>query len=87
MAIKVTYIFLRTLSIGLGIPLYATDGFAFNEQSPIKALRNLYFVKENGLIETRVFNEDKEQIFCLPRNLDETLFDNNTDPLYVLPAV
>lgn len=87
MAIKITYIFLRTLSISLGIPLYAADGFTFNAQKPIKALHNLYFIKEDGEIRTIIVKEPIEQKFCLPPNLEEALFDNDTDPLYVLPAV
>lgn len=87
MAIKITYIFLKTLSISLGIPLYASDGFAFNDTRPIKAMRNLYFIKEQGQIVTTVLSGDREQVFCLPKYLDDVAFDENTDPLYVLPAV
>ena len=37
MAIKVAYIFLKSLSILKNIPLRATDAFFFNENQPIKA--------------------------------------------------
>lgn len=87
MAIKITYIFLKTLSISLGIPLYASDGFAFNKSRPIKAMRNLYFIKEQDCIVTTILDRDIEQVFCLPKDLNEIAFDENTDPLYVLPAV
>ena len=45
MAIKVTYIFLKSISVLKNIPLFATDAFYFNQNSPIKAVGKLYFVK------------------------------------------
>ena len=38
MAIKVAYVFLKTISITKNIEFRACDGFEFNEKSPIKAL-------------------------------------------------
>jgi len=61
MSIKVSYIFLKTLSITLGIPLYATDGFTFNGGAPIKAMRQLYFVKEDNTIVTKIFETPHDQ--------------------------
>ena len=88
MAIKISYIFLRTLSIALEIPLYACDGFAFNDNRPIRAMRTLYFSKDaSGSIQTQHFLEEIEQIFALPDLLDETFFSDDTAPLYILPAV
>jgi tRNA A37 threonylcarbamoyladenosine modification protein TsaB len=89
MAIKITYLFLRTLSITLDLPLLATDGFAFNQNAPIKATGSLYFSKENGKITTRKIDTEKEKIhtFALPEMLDETIFSDETEPLYILPAV
>ena len=87
MSIKITYIFLKTLSIALGIPLYATDGFTFNAGAPIKAMRQLYFVKENGIILTNFFETPPESFFELPKVLERNCFDENNEPLYMLPAV
>ena len=87
MSIKVSYIFLKTLSITLGIPLYATDGFTFNGGAPIKAMRQLYFVKEDNTIVTKIFETPQNSFFKLPKVLDKTYFDENTEPLYMLPAV
>ncbi len=87
MSIKVSYIFLKTLSITLGIPLYATDGFTFNGGAPIKAMRQLYFVKEDNTIVTKIFETPQNSFFELPKVLDKTCFDENTEPLYMLPAV
>lgn len=87
MAIKITYIFLKTLSITLEIPLLACDGFVFNERRPIRAMRNLYFIKEADEIITVNLESPVEQHFSLPMDLDETLFNNEIEPLYMLPAV
>jgi tRNA A37 threonylcarbamoyladenosine modification protein TsaB len=87
MSIKISYIFLKTISISFGIPLLACDGFAFNDGSAIKAMRNLYFVKKDGVIATKRLDEPVLQPFCLPRELDESLFSNENEPLYLLPAV
>lgn len=87
MSIKMAYIFLKTVSIAFQIPLYATDGFTFNNGKPIKAMRKLYFVKEELSITTRLFEEAQEHAFALPLYLDEASFDENNEPLYMLPAV
>jgi len=87
MAIKVAYIFLRTLGISLGCKIFASDGFAFNDNSPIRALKKVYFIKENGKIKTKITNEEFSQNFFLPKILDRDIFSKNCEPLYVLPAV
>ena len=87
MAIKISYIFLKTMSISLSIPLKACDGFAFNHNGPIRAMRNLYFVKKEQEIVTERFEMAIEQQFDLPHVLDESLFSDDIEPLYLLPAV
>ncbi|RXJ99270.1 hypothetical protein CRU98_07880 [Arcobacter sp. CECT 8986] len=89
MAIKVSYIFLKTLSISKNIPLYASSGFNFNDNSPIKALGKKYFINENGTIKVDFLDNDiKIHDFKLPNNLNKKLFDEkNTLPEYNLPAV
>jgi len=87
MAIKVSYIFLRSLSISLDIDLFGVDGFAFNQNRPIRAMRKVYFVKKDDKIETKVINEEIEQSFELPQSLNTKMFSGNCEPLYVLPAV
>jgi len=87
MAIKISYIFLKTLSLSLHIPLRACDGFALNEGGPIKAMRNLYFMKEHGSIVTHRVDKEIEQTFALPKILDTTLFGHEIEPLYMLPAI
>lgn len=46
MALKLIYLFAKTLEITQNIKLYATNAFYFNENSPIKAYGNCYFIKE-----------------------------------------
>jgi tRNA A37 threonylcarbamoyladenosine modification protein TsaB len=89
MAIKITYLFLKTLGITLEVPLLATDGFAFNQNSPIKAAGSLYFCKENGMITTQKVDISKKKIipFALPVHLDKKIFTEENKPLYILPAV
>ncbi len=89
MSIKITYIFLHTLSIALNVPLFATDGFAFNNNSPIKAIGSLYFIQENGNITPRKIDTKIKKImpFALPKHLDTKIFSKDTKPLYILPAV
>ena len=53
MAIKVAYIFLKSISILKKIPLFATDAFYFNNNEPIKAIGKLYFVKVSSEIKTQ----------------------------------
>ena len=89
MAIKITYLFLKTLSITKNIELFATDGFEFNQNSPIKAIGTLYFLKKDGRIATQKIDVTKQEIknFALPKNLDKNIFTIENEPLYVLPAL
>jgi len=87
MAIKVAYIFLKSLSILKKIPLYACDAFYFNNERPIKAIGKLYFVKMHEEIKTQKFDEVRETHFALPNTLDFKKFNTNTTPLYKIGAV
>jgi tRNA A37 threonylcarbamoyladenosine modification protein TsaB len=87
MAIKVAYIFLKSLSVLKNIPLYARDAFYFNENQPIKAIGKLCFVKIASKIETQKFQTVPEVKFRLPNELDYKEFSTNTAPLYKIGAV
>ena len=87
MAIKVAYIFLKSLSILKKIPLYAVDAFYFNANQPIKAIGKLYFVKVASEIETQKIEEACEAKFELPQTLDYGAFSKITTPLYSIGAV
>ncbi len=89
MAIKITYLFLKTLSISQNMQLFATDGFTFNQNNPIKAISTLYFIKKDGKITTQKIDDINytKVSFNLPDNLDISLFNSECEPLYILPAV
>ncbi len=85
MAIKLSYVFFKTLEITKGIKLLAVDGFYFNNNAPIKAVGNSFFVKKEGII--TIEKNLKEGDFSLPKKLDFSDFNEDTSPLYVLKAV
>ncbi len=87
MAIKLTYIMLRSLEILEGIAFDGCDAFDLNKQNPIKAVGKLYFIKENNTIITKKFDEVVEQRFELPSMLSEVTILNDNKPMYILPAV
>ncbi len=87
MAIKVAYIFLKSISILKNIPLFATDAFKFNKNSPIKAIGKLCFVKISSEIKTQKLEIVPEASFTLPDVLDYNEFTTNTTPLYMIGAV
>ncbi|MDR1008445.1 MAG: hypothetical protein LBL65_07825 [Campylobacteraceae bacterium] len=87
MSIKVSYVFLKSLSIALKIPLLACDGFTFNANSPIKALGSQWFFKEEEGIVLKPNPKNEASQFILPLTLDKSLFENKNEPLYILPAV
>ena len=87
MAIKLTYITLRSLEILKEIIFDGCEAFELNEHRPIKAMGKLYFIKENNTIITKKFDEVLEQRFALPSMLSEVTILDNNKPLYILPAV
>ncbi|MBT5934336.1 hypothetical protein [Sulfurimonas sp.] len=87
MAIKVAYIFLKSLSILHKVPLFASDAFKFNNNKPIKAIGKLCFVKIATEIRTQKLETVPEAIFMLPDVLDYNEFSTNTAPLYMIGAV
>jgi tRNA A37 threonylcarbamoyladenosine modification protein TsaB len=89
MSIKITYIFLKTLSITLDVPFMAISGFDVNNNSPIKALGQKYFFLEsNNEIKMR-FLEENEVVngFALPKKINYHLCILDTLPNYQLPVV
>ncbi|RUM64855.1 MAG: hypothetical protein DSZ04_01365 [Sulfurimonas sp.] len=87
MAIKIAYIFLKSLSIIKNIPLFATDAFYFNENEPIKAIGKLHFVKITSEIKTQKLETAPDIIFTLPYVLDYNEFSTEAAPLYMIGAV
>ena len=88
MAIKVAYIFLKTISIVKKIEFRACYGFELNENSPIKALGKKYFINENNKIKVDFLEKDSIiRDFKLPININIINFNKQTLPEYNLPAV
>jgi tRNA A37 threonylcarbamoyladenosine modification protein TsaB len=88
MAIKVAYIFLKTISITKDIKLEACDGFEFNQNSAIKALGKKYFIKVNNKIKVDFLEKDSIiHDFKLPMCIEKYKFNEETLPIYNLPAV
>lgn len=87
MAIKVNYVFLKTLQITKNLSLFACDGFAFNDNSSIKAMGNQWFVKEKNDIVIKSDQAENQKPFELPQFLDKDMFSKDAKPLYHLPAI
>jgi len=87
MAIKLTYIMLKTLEIVRGIKCLGCSGFVLNGGKPIKAIGNLYFIKEKETIITKKFEQPVIGTFTLPQSIHDLKLDEESIPDYVLPAV
>ncbi len=85
MSIKLSYIFLKTLNITKNIDVFCVDGFYFNDNQPIKAIGNTFFVKENGKISIK--NSMEIGKFELPNKLNFKDFNSDIEPMYILEAV
>lgn len=87
MAIKIAYIFLKSISVLKNIPLFATDAFYFNKNQPIKAIGKLFFVKVSSEIKTQKLEIAPEVGFVLPDVLEYGEFSTASAPLYGIGAV
>ena len=88
MAIKVAYIFLKTICITKDIEFFAIDGFEFNQNSPIKALGKKYFIKDENKVKVDFLEKDCIIYdFNLPMCIEKYNFNEETLPIYNLPAV
>ncbi len=87
MALKIAYVTLKTIELLRGIKLKAVDGFACNDNSPIRAIGKIYFVKEDGTITTKKYQDAVKQEFFLPQRIDSLNISAQTAPKYEIPAV
>ena len=87
MAIKLTYIMLKTIEITRGIRCFGCSGFALNGNQPIKAIGNLYFIKEKETIMTKKYEQPVNASFALPQSIHDLEIDEESTPEYILPAV
>lgn len=86
-AIKLTHIFVRTLSIISGINTYCADSFYFTNDLYINAYGKIYFIKNGSNIDTVILEESFNTIFNLPQEIKVEDFQSKCAPLYVLPAL
>ncbi len=87
MAIKLTYLMLKTIEITRGILCIGCSAFELNGDKPIKAIGNLYFIKEKETIITKKYEQSIDTTFVLPKSIDNLKLDKESTPLYLLPAV
>jgi len=87
MAIKLTYIMLKTIEITQGIKCFGCSGFVLNGGEPIKAIGNLYFIKEKETIMTKKYEQPVNASFALPQSIHDLEIDEESTPEYILPAV
>jgi len=87
MATKLTYIMLKTIEITRGIKCLGCSGFSLNEGQPIKAIGNLYFIKEKETIITKKYIQRLNVKFRLPQSIHNLELDRESTPEYLLPAV
>jgi len=87
MAIKLTYIILKTIEITRDIKCFGCSGFVLNENQPIKAIGNLYFIKEKETIITKKYEQPVNAPFALPHSIHDLEIDEESTPEYSLPAV
>ncbi|GAA7437194.1 tRNA (adenosine(37)-N6)-threonylcarbamoyltransferase complex dimerization subunit type 1 TsaB [Helicobacter pylori] len=87
-SLKLTHVFLHTLALIYNFELYSTTGFDFNDNTPILAYANKYFVsKETGSLtdfrDLRIVPKD----FILPPFLEKGKFTQLNTPFYILPPI
>lgn len=87
MAIKITYIILKTIQIIKNIPIKSCSAFEFNDNKPIKAMGNLYFIKEKETIITKKLTETINMDYTLCNSLKNLKIEDSNEPDYRLPAV
>jgi hypothetical protein len=87
MAIKLTYITLKTIELVKNINCAGCSGFALNDGQAIKAIGNLYFIKEKETIITKKFEQPVSVVFALPQSIQDLEIDEESTPEYMLPAV
>ena len=85
MAIKITYIFLKSLSTVLKFQLFSQDAFFFNKNKPIKAINGNFFIKKNNKIEMVKLNQNNSMEFFLPEIFELEKYSQDIEPLYILP--
>jgi len=78
---------LQTIEVTRGIKCFGCSGFALNDNQPIKAIGDLYFIKEKETIITKKYEQLPIVKFTLPQSIQDLEIDEESTPDYVLPAV
>jgi hypothetical protein len=87
-SIKLTYIFLKAISIIKNLQLFSVDSFYFCDNRPIKAIGKSCFIKNRGRISIQKIDKPLDDSrFYLPTEIEFTKFSVDAKPLYVLPSV
>lgn len=87
-SLKLTHVFLHTLALIHDFELYSTTGFDFNDNTPILAYANKYFVSQEresltDFKDLKIAPKD----FKLPSFLEKDKFTQLNTPFYILPPI
>ncbi|MCQ2632052.1 tRNA (adenosine(37)-N6)-threonylcarbamoyltransferase complex dimerization subunit type 1 TsaB [Helicobacter pylori] len=87
-SLKLTHVFLHTLALIYDFELYSTTGFDFNDNTPILAYANKYFVsKERESLTDFKDLKIAPKDFMLPPFLEKDKFTQLNMPFYILPPI
>ncbi len=87
-SLKITHVFLHTLALIHDFELYSTTGFDFNDNTPILAYANKYFVsKERESLTDFKDLKIAPKDFMLPSFLEKDKFTQLNTPFYILPPI
>ncbi|WP_164872934.1 tRNA threonylcarbamoyladenosine biosynthesis protein TsaB [Helicobacter pylori] len=87
-SLKLTHVFLHTLALIYDFELYSTTGFDFNDNTPILAYANKYFVsKERESLTDFKDLKIAPKDFMLPPFLEKDKFTQLNTPFYILPPI
>ncbi|MBH0264578.1 tRNA threonylcarbamoyladenosine biosynthesis protein TsaB [Helicobacter pylori] len=87
-SLKLTHVFLHTLALIHDFELYSTTGFDFNDNTPILAYANKYFVsKERESLTDFKDLKIAPKDFMLPSFLEKDKFTQLNTPFYILPPI
>ena len=87
MGIKLAYITLKSIEMIKNIPLKSCSAFALNGGKPVKAMGQLYFIKEKETIITKKLENEAVSEFEMVDSIADLKIENSNLPDYRLPAV
>ena len=87
MGIKLAYITLKSIEMIKNIPLKSCSAFALNGGKPVKAMGQLYFIKEKETIITKKLENEAVSEFEMVDSIADLKIEKSNLPDYRLPAV